>query len=251
MNKPSANSQVRNPNIPNEDIEEISFSLVGNNLNPMMLSYEFLTSSGIVPRNWELAKQPTTSQRMSQINFQNGVGIVAQPGTINFVEGVVNKKLSELQVPNLVSEYVEKLPHAEYQRLGINPKIIVPFTGDDNQGAKKFITDVLLAPGSWKNFGEGPMQAGLNLSYQLEQAVLNLSINEAKIQLPNKLTIAALLFSGSFNYDLSNDDDNAKINLLKQRVSNWENNFSTFRDVVKQKFLQQASNSQDSLFPSL
>ncbi|ELR97418.1 hypothetical protein [Gloeocapsa sp. PCC 73106] len=245
------NTQIRNPNIPNEDIEEIGFALVGNNLNPMMLTYEFLTSSGIVPRDWELSKQPVTSQRMSQINFQNGLSIVAQPGTVNFVEGIAGKKVQDIKGANLVLEYVDKLPHAEYQRLGINPKIIVPLSDTDPNAGKTFIVDVLLGSGSWKNFGQGPLQAGINLSYQLEQGVLNLSINEAKIQLPNKLTISSLLFSGNFNYELSSDDDQSKITLLKQQLNLWQENLTTFREIVKQKFLQQATSSQDSLFPSI
>lgn len=252
MNTPAANTPIPNLNLPTEEIEEIGFTLVGNNLNPMMLSYEFLTSSGIVPRNWELAKQPATSQRMSQIFFQNGVSIVAQPGVVNFVEGVSGKKLKDLHSANLVLEYITKLPHAEYQRLNTTPKMIVPFGDGDPDAGRKFITEVLLNNGSWKEFGQAPIQASLNLSYQLEQTVFNLSINEAKIQLPNKLSLAALLFAGNFTYNLPEDnDDDMKLDKLKTYINLWQKDLNTFREVVKQKFLQTASNSQESLFSSL
>jgi hypothetical protein len=252
MNTPAANTSIPNLNLPTEEIEEIGFTLVGNNLNPMMLSYEFLTSSGIVPRNWELAKQPATSQRMSQIFFQNGVSIVAQPGVVNFVEGVSGKKLKDLQCANLVLEYITKLPHAEYQRLNTTPKMIVPLGEGDPDAGRKFITEVLLNNGSWKEFGQAPIQASLNLSYQLEQTVFNLSINEAKIQLPNKLSLAALLFAGNFTYNLPEDnDDDMKLDKLKTYINLWQEDLKTFRQVVKQKFLQTASNSQESLFSSL
>jgi hypothetical protein len=249
MNTPATDNQNANPNIALKDIEEIGFSLVANNLNPMMLSYEFLTSSGIIPRGWELSKQPVTSQRMSQINFKNGISILAQPGTVNIVEGIGDKKVEELQSADLVLEYVNKLPHAEYQRFGINPKIIVPFSESDLDSANKFITGVLLGTGPWKEFGNAPLQAGLNLSYQLEKSVLNLSINEARVQMPNNVTISALLFSGSFNYSLPKDDENGALNQLKQDINLWQENLQTFREIVKEKFLQQASNSQESLFP--
>ncbi|TVQ44931.1 MAG: hypothetical protein EA365_09080 [Gloeocapsa sp. DLM2.Bin57] len=252
MNTPATNTSIPNPNLLTEEIEEIGFSLVGNNLNPMMLSYEFLTSSGIVPRNWELAKQPATNQRMSQIAFQNGVSIVAQPGVVNFVEGVNGKKLKELLSPNVVLEYITKLPHAEYQRLNITPKMIVPFGEGDPDAARKFITEVLLNEGSWKEFGQAPVQASLNLSYQLEQTIFNLGINEAKIQLPNKVSLAGLLFAGNFTYNLPEDnDDDLKLDKLKTYLNLWQENMTTFRQVVKQKFLQTASNSQESLFSSL
>jgi len=251
MNKPTSNTPTKNPNLPTEDMEEIGFSLVGNNLNPMMLSYEFLTSSGIVPRSWELAKEPVTSQRMSQIYFQNGVSIVAQPGVVNFVEGVNGRNLEELHCANIALEYVTKLPHAEYQRLNTNPKIIVPFGDNEPDGARKFITGVLLNTGSWKEFGKAPVQASLNLSYQLEQSILNLSINEAKIQLPNKMSLSALLFAGSFNYNLPEEDDNTKLDKLTAYIKLWQEDMKTFRQVVKQKFLQTPVNSQQSLFSSL
>jgi len=251
MNTAATNNLSPNPNIPTEDIEEIGFSLVGNNLNPMMVSYEFLTSSGVVPRDWELSKQPVTNQRVSQIYFQNGISIIAQPGTVNFLEGVNGKKLKELHSPNIAIEYVNKLPHAEYQRLSINPRIIVPFAADNPDGPRNFIIEGLLTSGSWKTFGTGPVQAGLNISYTLEEAILNLSINEAKIQLPNQLSMNALLFGGSFNYNLPEDDDNRRLTKLTGYINAWKENFNTFRELVKQKFLQTPTNSQQSLFPSL
>lgn len=40
------------------EIQEIAITLAAKNLNPAMLSEDFLKFSGIVPNEWELSKQP-------------------------------------------------------------------------------------------------------------------------------------------------------------------------------------------------
>lgn len=249
----ASSTSSTNPTIPTQDIEEITLALAGNNLNPVMLTYEFLTSSGIIPRNWELSKQPVTSQRGSQIAFKNGVSILAQPGVVNFVEGISGKSTNDLSCPQIVMEYVKKLPHAEYQKVGISPKTIVPFPATDPDSARKFITGVLLGSGPWKEIGTAPLQAGLNLSYQLEKSILNLSINEAKIQLGDKSSIPALLFSGNFNYNLTDVSDEKKLNQIAEKIQLWSEDLNSFREIVNQKFLQKANqpDSGSSLFDTM
>lgn len=245
---------TNNPNVPTQEIEEVTIAIAGNNLNPMMLTYEFLTSSGIIPQDWELTKQPVTSQRGSQLSFKNGVSILGQPGVVNFIEGISSKATTEVKSPQIALEYIEKLPHAEYQKVGISPKTIVPFSQTDPDGARKFITEVLLGSGPWKQIGNAPIQAGLNLSYQLEKSVLNLSINEAKIQLGDKTSMPALLFSGSFNYNLPEElNDEAKLGELKSKIGLWQEDLSIFRNIVKEKFLQKADTSAENqnLFPNM
>ena len=166
------------------EIQELAIAISAKNLNPTMLSQEFLKQTGIVPNSWELGKQPVLGQNLSQVTFQNGVSIVAQPRTITFMESLGAKKPEELNIPNVASQYVEKLANAEYQALSITPKSLKPFPGD-SQGARNFITQNLLSSGEWQNYGNAPVQAGLNLLYQLDRCQFSLSINEAKIQMPD------------------------------------------------------------------
>lgn len=227
-----------------KEIQELSISISAQKLNPTMLSEDFLKASGIIPSDWDLNKQPVLNPNYAQVSFENGISIVTQPRTITFIEMLGTKNLKEIQLPQLVHRYVEKLPLAEYQGLSISPKSIVPLSGG-NDAARKYITETLLSPGPWQDFGQAPVQAGLNLLYQLEQCQLNLTINEARLQLPDKRSLPALLFSGSFNYEIPSNTEQERVNKLNQAVDKWEANLEDFREIVNQRFLGQ----QGSLFP--
>ena len=232
-----------------QDIEDLTISLVIKNFNPTILSYEFLTMTGIVPQEWELAKQPVTNPRGSQVTFKNGVDIIAQGNALNFRQPINNREdLDSLEVGNVAQQYVQKMQNAEYQGLSISPKIIIPFSEDD--GGKNFIHNTFLNEGSWRNFGTDSVQASLTLSYQLEQARLGININPAKLQQPNNVTTSAVLFAGSFNYNFMNTSTEGKANIVIQTLGNWQKDLSTFRELVYHKFLQKAPKQQESLFDS-
>ncbi|MFM2379967.1 MAG: hypothetical protein RLZZ143_2546 [Cyanobacteriota bacterium] len=217
------------------EIQELSIAITAKSLNPAMLTVDFLKYSGIVPPDWELNGQPVLNPNYAQVNFQNGISIVAQPRTITFVEIIKSPDSLNLKLPEIVGLYLDKLPLAEYQALSIAPKSIVPFpSGPD--AAKKYITETLLAPGPWHNFGKAPLQAGINLLYQLETSQLSVAINEAKLQLPDGKTLGALLFAGNFNYNLAEGSD--RFNLLKQYLRQWQKDLEIFRELITQRFLE-------------
>lgn len=226
-----------------QDIEELTISLLIQNFNPTLLSYEFLTMSGIVPKTWELARQPVMNNRASQISFKNGVNIVAQPNTISFIEGVTNKQTTQLEFAKTAQLYLEKMPYAEYQGLSISPKIIIPF-GEAEDAGKDFINHTFFNTGSWRNFGNTTPQASLNLFYQLENCSLTVNINPARLQQPNNVAISAVLFAGSFNYTLGENPTS----MIKSLINNWEKDLTTFRELIYRQILQKAPKTNVSLF---
>lgn len=236
-----------------KDIEELTISIGAKKLDPMMLTHQFLTATGIVPNDWELTKQPVTNPRGSQVSFKNGVNIISQPGNISFVEAIANKDLKQLQFAQIAQKYVHHLPNAEYQGLTISPKIIVPFQ-DEEEGGKKFISEKLIASGPWCEFGKNPPQAALNLFYELDQCQLGLNINPARLQQPNQTVISAVLFAGNFSYNLSTLVGNELITQLSQKINNWDQDLEIFRELIYEKFLQKpvvkSNNNDTSLFPN-
>jgi hypothetical protein len=233
-------------------IEEIGIILAAKNLTPTMVSQDFLKFSGIVPQNWELSQEPLLNPTFAQLNFQNGINIIAQPRTITISESITGKSISEIQSPIVTSKYVEKLPHAEYQALSFSSKIIVPFPSN-GEAAYKYITKYLLASGSWQEIGKGLIQAGINLVYQLDRCQLTMSISEARMQQPQQEPVFALLFAGSFNYNIFSDRQEQRLERLIQGLNFWQTDLKTFRDIVNQKFLEEANinqfNQEESVFP--
>ncbi|MGB5711857.1 MAG: hypothetical protein WBM44_13225 [Waterburya sp.] len=237
-------------------IEEISLVIAAQDLTPTMLSQDFLKFSGIVPKEWELSQQPVLNPNFAQLNFTNGVGIIAQPGNITLSENLSNKKPEDLAIPLVAERYIEKLPHAKYMGFSFGPKILLPFP-DAPQLVRQYITGNLLASGAWQRIGRAPVQAGINLMYYLERCQLTISISEAKLQKPQEKPITAILFSGNFNYNVNLGQGNStdRITQLSTFLDNWKTDLEEFREIVHQKFLDSKptvssqSIGETSLFP--
>lgn len=230
-------------------IEEISLIIAAQDLTPTMLSQDFLKFSGIIPKEWELAKQPALNPNFAQLNFKNGVGITAQPGNITFSESLSDKQTVDLATPPVAGKYIEKLPHAEYIGLSFSPKLLLPFPNSP-QLVRQYITGNLLGSGSWKKIGKAPVQAGINLMYYLERCQLTISISEARLQKPQEQAITAILFSGNFNYNVNQGQDAPadKTTQLQTFLANWQADLEEFRAIVNQKFLDSGtSNSSSSI----
>ncbi|MBZ8178915.1 MAG: hypothetical protein SAL07_00275 [Oscillatoria sp. PMC 1051.18] len=229
---------------PSLQIQELAIALSASNINPTMFTHDFLKVSGIVPGDWELARKPVINPRASQISFKNGVNVAAQPGTVTFFEGMANKTPEQMQVSNVVRNSVEKLAQADYRAIVISPKSLFAWKeGEDI--AKNFITNTLIAPGPWREYGKGPAQATINFLYQLDRCSMSLSVNDARLQQQDKSAIPALLFSGNFNYNLAQYSPQERISQIYQRIDSWQADFDTYREIVNQRFLGQ----QQSVFP--
>lgn len=234
----------------NLDIQELSIVIAANGLNPAILNPDFLKYSGIVPTDWELARPPVLSTRVTQIVFQSGVSIVAQPGSIAFSESVSAKPVDEVTIATLARKYVETMPNAEYQAVGINPKRIITF--DDQSGAaRQYIAKTLLAPGTWQQIGNTPAQASVNLTYNFEQCRFNLNITESRLQTPEEETIPAVLFAGSFNYNITAEDVAARTKQMNQAIATWKSNLKIYHDLLESKFLPKPKTEPASTVPAV
>ena len=236
-------------------IEEIGIVIAAVDLTPTMMSQDFLRFSGIIPKDWELSQQPVLNPSNAQLNYTNGVSITAQPQTVTLSEALNNKGLEDVVVPEVALRYVEKLPHADYLGMSFSPKILVPFP-QNPEVVRQYIVGNLLGSGSWKKIGTAPVQASVNLMYTLERCQLSISVAEARLQQQEQAAVAAILFSGSFNYNISqNIGTKEKLDLLKQALGFWKTDLNKYREIVMNQFLNvsasQNSAIEESVFPGL
>lgn len=224
-------------NLPSE-IKEIALTLAIAQLDPSMLTEQFLKFSGIIPSDWELARQPVVNQAAAQLVFKNGASLLAQPRSVTFLEGINDKPVEAIAIAKLAQIFLEKLPNADYQGVTISPKTLIPLP-DQADGARKFITGTLLSPGPWQDFGKAPMQAGIDLLYEFEGCQLNLKVNQAVLQIPDRQPVSALLFSGNFNYRLTNPNPQERIKVASQYLAAWQSDVETFNSMVNDRFLAQ------------
>jgi hypothetical protein len=216
-------------------LQELAIVVSTPNQNPSVINLEFLKYSGVIPMEWELARAPIYTNQASQLVFQNGVALAAQPDRVMFLEAINAKSDTEILVAEVAQKYTAIMQRMEYQAVGINLRGYVE--QDTEEAPREYIAQTLLAPGAWHEFGEEPMRATLNLAYTLKDGRFALSVNDASLQLPEEESKPVILFSGNFSYDLSELDGPAKLEKLSALVGNWQSDVDTFRDLINAKFL--------------
>jgi hypothetical protein len=217
------------------EIQELAIALYAQTLDPKIFQLEFLKFSGILPKDWELKSSPLYQDNLTQLVFTNGITLTAQPRVVNFTETIASPNVP-LEVPTLVRRYSQTLPYIDYQALSLNSKILV-ITSDRDVTAQKLILDTLLAPGSWRELGSGPIRASVNLVYQLAGCQFQLAIDEVRVQQPDGTFNPAILFSGSFNREISGPTAEIKQNEIQQALDNVPTDLETFKHLVRKQFL--------------
>jgi len=231
------------------DIQELAITLSAQNLNPTMLTLDNLRSLGVIPADWELAKQPVLNQLQARLNFKNGVNLVAQQRKITFAEPINAQNAQAVKAPSIAKVFMAKFAQAGYQTLSIAPKTIVSFGAQEPRNPRQFIAETIISRGPWQEIGTGLPQASVNFVYQLENCQLNLSVNEVLLRTQNdpNQSAQALLFSGSFNY-YSQQQGESAASQLQGQIDRWSENMETFREIVHQKFLGKSEGDID-IFP--
>ncbi len=218
-------------------VHELSIVLLVRNQNPAMLNLDFLKCSGIVPQDWELASSPILTQQGSQIIFQNGLRLAADANRTILIESTMGKSLSDIAVAEVAKLYVQKLPHAQYEALGINPEGFATFP-DYPELAQNYMSKTLLAPGTWLEFGNTVPRVDLNITYTLEQGTLSLKVAQRSIQKENEeATTPIVTYTGNFEYIFQQLPPADKLDVLCNRLDQWQSNIETFTTLIEQRFL--------------
>ncbi|BAY66641.1 hypothetical protein NIES22_67850 (plasmid) [Calothrix brevissima NIES-22] len=222
-------------------IQDFIIIIAAKNHSPSILNPEFLKYSGIVPKEWNLARAPISTSSFARLDFSNGISIIAEPNRIMFMESIADNQISSLQIPEIARKYVQALPHMEFEAVGINPRGYVPFAGGGD-AAWQYLSETLLSPGAWQSDSEAAMRASLNLVYKFKRAPLYLNITEAALRQEDETSTPIVMFSGSFSYELTGETAE-KLTTLHQAIDNWLQDLSTYSDIINHKFLANTASS--------
>jgi hypothetical protein len=231
-----------------QTLEIIEFAIViaAPNYDPTLLNPSFLAGSGIIPGDWEIARQPIVSQRVSQVVYNNGINLVAQPNRLILVEALEDKTEQAVSIPSIACRYIESMPNLQYQAAGINFRGYVPFSGEASK-ARNYLFGNVLASGSWQEMGTSPVQANLNFLYTFDAKRLALNINEAALQLPEQEKLPVILFNGNFEYELKAEDTSDRRSELHKIINNWHEDKAIKTKVVNQFLEAQNRGKQDKI----
>lgn len=225
--------------------QELAIAITAKNLNPNIVNLDFLTYSNIISSEWELARQPIYTKNLTQLVFQSGIAIVAQPNRIVFAETIDKQDIQESQISKVAAKYIEKLPNVEYKAVGINPKGFVTFA--QSNGASHYLLNNLLASGEWRELGQTPVKAAIQLAYTLESSQFNLTINEGLLKISEEKSVPAVLFSGNFDYKISTNEPEARLKYLHQILQNWKSDLETYKKLINDKFLSSVTDDKNAI----
>jgi hypothetical protein len=216
-------------------LQELGIVVAMQQPNPNLVTAEFLKLSGIIPADWELARQPINNERISRLLFTNGISIVAESNRIMFGEIIGDKDLNSLTVATIAQKYLNIFKLAQYQAVGINIRGFSPQTNP--LAATQYINHQLLSDGSWQNYGTAPIQAALNLVYTLEGRQLNLEVAAAQIQVSEAEIAPIILFSGNFSYNLAISEIGNNLDAVSLILANWQMDLSAYYELITERFI--------------
>jgi hypothetical protein len=221
------------------EVQELALVIAVKRQDPSLLTPDFLRYSGIVPQEWELSREPVRAQQVAQVSYQNGVSILAYPDRTVLVESLSDKDSETVEIPSIAQRYSEVLRNMDYQAIGVNFRGYVSFSGE---GAHEYVCKTLLSPGSWQQVGTQPMRAGLNLVYTFGRNQLNLSVQEAMLQLPEQERLPVVLFTANFESQLKGATEVERLGQVQQALEGWRSDLATYQQVVGQFLDAEANN---------
>ena len=224
---------------------DLSLVLALGHYDPKILTDKFLKAKGIIPNDWQLAKPVESNMRQIELLFKNGVRIIGQPGAIRFVESMVGKTIEALVIPAIARKFSETLPNLDYRSVGLNPRRYRSFSNSQDS-ARNFINEVLFTPNAWQTFGKEPMRPSIDLNFTLEQCLLRVNVQEAKIQLRDQKPTSAVFFIGNYHYSIQEEAVEARLASINQAMDNLSNNLESYQELIDNKFLSQNNVEQSA-----
>ncbi|MEM8718462.1 MAG: hypothetical protein AAGE84_04015 [Cyanobacteria bacterium P01_G01_bin.39] len=219
-----------------QEIKEMAIAIAIKELTPLIITENFVRENEIVSSDWKLTQAPFVHHDRSQLSFDSRVTILAKQNGIAFIERIKDDN-APLQIESVADRCVARLTDVEYQGLKLETKRLISIPNND--AARSYLTEFLVASGAWQNYGQAPVKTGINFLYDLGRCKLTMAISEATIRQENKedtgqQDIGGLLFSGTFAYPAFKGD---KIIQAKETIANCSKDWQEFNQMIDRVFL--------------
>jgi len=232
---------------PTFQFQETSLVPITEPFSPVLINPEFCKHSGIIPKDWELLKEPTYTPQMVQFSYQNGVTLTAQSNRILLTELIQEQNLGGSEIAEVAQKLVQSLPNLHYDAIGFNP-LGHAVLSEESEATRQYLNQTLLAPGPWQEVGQAPVRSRITFTYTLERGQLSLTVNEAGLRNEEEKVTPVVLFSGNFSYPITGSSQPERTESLMQILSYWQSDLEQFQAIVNETFLAKVGN-QPMLLP--
>ncbi len=104
---------------PSVRLHSVSVVVTAEFHNPSILNPDFLVSRGIVPADWSVAETLTTPA-VSVVKYTNGIAWTVDQSRLTVTENCGPAFRDHYESHDLVTTYLDRLPHVPYRGLGLN-----------------------------------------------------------------------------------------------------------------------------------
>jgi hypothetical protein len=129
----------------------------------------------------------------------------------------------------VAESYVRQLPEVRYTAVGVNPTVHVACMSVES--ANGYVTDTMLGPGRWRDFGKGLLGASVRLAFDIGGAKLAVSVDPSQRMVLDQLE-AFVAFQGNIHRDLTHENPDDNLSQLCEVIRNWHGDYERFASLV-------------------
>ena len=216
------------------ELIELSVVLVATSNNPSIINPDFLLHNDIVREDLVLAGDAVSTPVYSQVSYQGGLAVRADPERVVFVHSASGPILSDADSPRMAARYVQAVPHVPYRAVGINPKLYVGLA--ETRVAK--VADLLRRRGAWLTFedSEPDVRIGAIYSFSSRRVTIE-ALSSAQSYSINKQT-HGLGFQANVHHDLDQTSSKARIEAFDSIIHGWRTDVADCQEIAH-RFIEQ------------
>lgn len=207
------------------DLVGFSIVVVAQSNNPTLLNPDFLRHNGIVSSHRVLhgEQPPLTTPMFSQVAFEDGLVVRADPERITFAQSGDPLARDDIDCPTVAKGYLRTVPHVPYTAIGLNPKVVIwnpPFTR---------LSKMLHAEGNWMTFGSHVPSFELKATYQIADRQLALTLQGAETERGD-----ALICTANIHREVKEANQQMRVNATLSMLDCWMDDLDEFNALVDQ-----------------
>ena len=204
------------------DLVGFSVVVVARSNNPTILNPDFLRHNGIVSSERTLQEDhpPVTTPVFSEVSFDKGLVVRADPERITFAQTGSGLELNDIDCPSIAKGYLRTIPHVPYTALGLNPKARIlnpPFAE---------LSKTLLAEGRWMRFAGVTPRFEIKAVYEMADKRLTLTLQEAQDN--------TLLCEANIHRGLAETNEQMRVNAILSMLDCWQDDLAQFHVALGQ-----------------
>jgi len=208
---------------------EISVVLVANWNDTSIINPDFLRHNGIVDSGLELKEAAISTPVLSQVVFEWGIGIRADPNRFVFEQKGEGINESGCLITGIASRFVRTVSHVPYSAIGINFTSFKPVEDDMNCN----VSNALIDGGKWMSFKDTTPDVHLKAIYSYESRQITLDVRGViNTEGSDVMERHALWFNANIHRDIREIDQGHRNTRILSIINNWKGDVSDFKNLV-------------------